>query len=157
MAFAFGNFYPYLNLFYFGWLLPLSQSLLFLGGLRLNSSVHVQFQGGYVLKFYIFTSFLVWGFLPAYSILARYVHKHGGDLGEFDSRGSFIGSFQLMRKSLMTYDPLGIILLGDIVDDLDFLGRILFLITYGGVILMLWECREVLEDSDPLGKNLNGN
>ena len=57
----------------------------------------------------------------------------------------------------MTYDPLGIILLGDIVDDLDFLGRILFLITYEGVILMLWECREVLEDSDPLGKNLNGN
>lgn len=85
------------------------------------------------------------------------MHKHGGDLGEFDSRGSFIGSFQLTRKSLMTYDPLGIILLGDIVDDLDFLGRILFLITYGGVILMLWECREVLEDSDPLGKNLNGN
>ena len=42
----------------------------------------------------------------AYSILEGYVHKYGGDFGELDSRGSFIGSFQLTRKSLITYDPL---------------------------------------------------
>lgn len=52
----------------------------------------------------------------------------------------------------MVYSPLGIVLLGDFVNDPNFLGRILFLITHEGVVSMLWTYGEILEDSNLLGK-----
>ena len=45
--------YLYLNFFYSGWLAPISQPFSIMGGLCLNTSVNIQFQEGYVLKFCI--------------------------------------------------------------------------------------------------------
>ena len=73
------------------------------GGLHLSFGVHVQFQEGYVLKFYILLFLLIIGVYACMGV----PNMHGGFLGDFDSRGSFLGSFRLMRKSPMMYDPLG--------------------------------------------------
>jgi len=46
--------------------------------------VHVQFQKEYVLKFYILPFLTCLGFMLAYSIPVRYVHKYGSNLGNSD-------------------------------------------------------------------------
>lgn len=75
-----------------------------LNGLRLGSSVHVQFKGGNILKFYIlhFWYQLLWGYMLAYSVLEGYVHIYDGgcDLwwkahskGFLNMHGDFLGGF----------------------------------------------------------------
>ena len=41
------------------------------------------------------------------------------------------------------------------MDDSDFLGKILLLITHEGVVLVFWTHEGVLEDSNPLGENFS--
>ena len=90
----------------FGWLLPLSQTLLF--RVPCASVLVYMFNSKKDMYFnsIFFSSDLPWGFMPAYSIPEGYVHKYGGDLarkahlrgflnmhgdflGDSDSRGSF--------------------------------------------------------------------
>ena len=43
----------------------------------------------------------------------------------------------------------------EVLDDSDFLGKILLLITHEGVVLVFWTHEGVLEDSNPLGENFS--